>query len=284
MTTTRAQSRLLPNSLIIVSLSLTMVGSPAQTSPGANSASANAETPAIEFDAVSIKLNKSGDNRMSHSVPVNGDGMTFTNVPLFMIIMYAYNSDRPGGTEGLPNWTKTERYDITAKVSGPAVAEYLNLSQIQRATMLQIVLVDRFKLQLHREQRPTRVYELVIGKSGPKMQPAIANDVPIKGRTVFLTGQGQLSGRGATTEDLAFALSDSGMDRRVLDKTGLQGRYTFDLQFTMNQSADDGVPAGGESAPSIFAALQDQLGLKLVPATAPAEFIVIGHIERPTEN
>jgi uncharacterized protein (TIGR03435 family) len=256
----------------------------AQTGAVPDSTSANATTPAIEFDAVSIKLNKSGDSRMSHSIPKNGDSMTFTNVPLFMVIMYAYNSDRPGKTLGLPNWTKTDRYDITAKVTGPEVAEYLKLSPMQRASMLQKVLLDRFKLQLHREKRLAPVYELVIAKSGPKMPLASSGDIPANGRTVFYTGQGQLSGKGATTEDLAFALSDSSVDRQVLDKTGLQGRYIFTLQFTMNQSADNSGPASGEAAPSIFAALQEQLGLKLVPATDPVEYLVIDHIERLSEN
>jgi uncharacterized protein (TIGR03435 family) len=117
------------------------------------------------------------------------------------------------------------------------------------------------------------------------MQPANATDTPAKGRTVFFTAAGQLSGKGATTEDLAFALSDStGMDRQIVNKTGLEGRYNFTLQFAMNQSGDAGTPASGDAAPSIFSALPDQLGLKLVPATDHVEYIVIDHIERPSEN
>lgn len=285
MTIHRAQELVFATSLILSSVALVSVSSRAQSVAAPDSTSATATTPTIEFDAVSIHLNKSGDRQVTHSIPANGDGMTFTNTPLFMVIMYAYNSDRPGKTLGLPDWTRSERYDITAKVTGPEVSEYLKLSRDERALMLQEVLSDRFKLQLHREQKPTPVYELVIAKGGPKMQPVHPSDFPAKGHTVFFTGNGQLSGKGATIEDLAFALTDTnGMERQILDKTGLQGRYNFTLQFTLNQSADTTNPASGETVPSIFAALPEQLGLKLVPATDPVEYLVIDHIERPSEN
>jgi uncharacterized protein (TIGR03435 family) len=285
MTIHRAQKLGSGALLILMSLGLVTADSHAQTGAASDSTSAITTTPTIEFDAVSIRLNKSGNSQMSHSFPANGDSMTFTNVPLFMIIMFAYNADHPGKTIGLPEWTRTERYDITAKVTGPEVSEYQKFSRAQRTLMLQKVLSDRCKLQLHREKKSTPVYELVIAKGGPKMQPANVSDVPANGRTVFFTGNGQVSGKGATNEDLAFALSDfSGMDRQVLNNTGLQGRCNFTLQFTMNQSADVSAPPNSEAAPSIFAALQEQLGLKLVPATDPVEYLVIDHIERPSEN
>jgi uncharacterized protein (TIGR03435 family) len=280
MITHRAQNLIFAASLILFSLALDIVGSHAQTGVTPDSPSATAKTPAIEFDVVSIRLDKSGDSKISHSIPANGDGMTFTNSPLFMIVMYAYNSDRPGKILGLPDWTQTERYDISVKVTGPEVSEYLKLSRNERALMLQKVLSDRCKLQLHREQKPTPVYELVIAKGGPKMQPASSSDI-----LLFFTGNGQLSGKGATADDLAFALTDStGMDRQIVNKTGLEGRYTFTLQFAMNQSGDTGTPASNDAAPSIFSALPEQLGLKLVPAIDPVEYLVIDHIERPTEN
>lgn len=214
--------------------------------------------------------------------------MTFTNVPLFIVIMYLYNSDHPAKTQGLPDWTRSERYDIVAKVTGPDVSEYLKLTQAQRKLMLQKMLEDRFKLQIHRESKPTPVYELVIAKSGLKMQPAKPDDIPANGRTVFFSGRDALSGKGATSQDLAFALSDSGMDRQVLDKTGLTGKYTFTLRFTMNQEADaaaqETASSPNASAPSIFTALQEQLGLKLQPANAPVEYLVVDHVERPSEN
>lgn len=227
---------------------------------------------------------------MSHSFPPDGDSMSFTNVTLFMVMMYSFNSDRPGMTIGLPGWTKTDRYDISVKVTGPDVAEYLKLDQAQRKLMLQKVLADRFKLQLHREAKPMPVYELVVAQNGPKMQSAKSADIPANGRTIFFSGPGKLSGQGATTEDLASALSDSGMDRRVLNKTGIDGRFNFLLHFTMNQSADSepgGSPdnsAAGEKEPSIFTAVQEQLGLKLEPDTAPVECLVIDHVQRPSEN
>jgi hypothetical protein len=96
---------------LILSLVLALTGpSFAQSVLSADLSSANPGTSAaVDFDVVSIKLNRSGDSRMAHSFPANGDSVTFTNVPLMMLIFYANNSDRPGKVIGLPEWTRTER-------------------------------------------------------------------------------------------------------------------------------------------------------------------------------
>lgn len=222
---------------------------------------------------------------MAHSWPANGDSMSFANMPLSLLIFYVYNADHPGPTKGLPGWTRTERYDITVKVTGSNVEAYTKLSQAERKQMLQRVLQDRFKLQAHHQSQMTPVYDLVLAKGASKLTPAQPSDVPANGRTVFYTGAGRLSGRGALMGDLAAALSDSGLGRQVIDKTGLAGRYNFTLSF----ARDPGLPSPGvdpaaDSPLSIFTAIQEQLGLKLEPSTAPVETLVIDHIEKPSEN
>lgn len=226
MISNRAKKVTIPTCALLVIALTSLSPSPAQTAPATDSAA-----PAIEFDVVSIKLNKSGDAKMEHSFPANGDTMTFTNMPLFIIIMYLYNADRPGKLTGFPGWARAERYDITAKVTGASVAPFLSLDPARRKVMLQKVLADRFKLQIHSEKMVSPVYELVAAKNGPRMRPAQDSDIPANGRTTLYNGFGQLTGQAATMEDLAYSLSDTpGMDRQVVDKTGLPGRYSFTLR------------------------------------------------------
>jgi uncharacterized protein (TIGR03435 family) len=280
--------------LIFSTLTITPL---AQTNAGTVASPPKAEPPgalpALEFDVVSIKQSKNNDAPMRHAFPPDGDSMTFTNTPLSMIILFLFNSDHPGLTRGLPDWTKTERYDITAKVTGPEVSQYQKLTLAQRKMMLQRVLADRFKLQIHGETMAIPVYDLVLSRSGSKMSRAEAEDVPANGRVVFFTGRGQLTGKGAKMADLAFALSDIGLGREVHDLTGLTGRYNFTLQFTPDQDAAPMSESGGQPqnasspdalGPTLFTAIQEQLGLRLQSDKAPVESLVIDHIEKPSEN
>jgi uncharacterized protein (TIGR03435 family) len=98
--------------------------------------------------------------------------------------------------------------------------------------MLQRVLIERFKLQIHSEKKLSPVYELMIAKGGPQMHPAQVNEIQADGRTTLYTGPGQLTAHAATMEDLSYSLCDTpGMDRQVVDETGLQGRYSFTLHL-----------------------------------------------------
>jgi uncharacterized protein (TIGR03435 family) len=245
--------------------------------------------PSLAFDVISIKPNKSGNTAMSHAFPRDGDGMSFTNTPLFMIILFACNADRPGLTPNLPDWTKTERYDLQVKVAESDVDAYHTLTLDQRRPMLQKVLADRFRLQLHRESKEMPVYDLVVAKSGAKLKEATPGEtypVPApRGRTMFFNGREQVEAQGASMTDLKFFLSDIGsvIDRQVVDKTELTGKYDFTLRFSPDNAATQESPSTAD-VPSIFTALQEQLGLKLEPAKAPVESLVIDHVERPSEN
>jgi uncharacterized protein (TIGR03435 family) len=231
---------------------------------------------------------------MTRQSSADSDGITMANVPLFLIVFFAYHINDANLATGIPDWAMTERYDVIAKVAPSDVLAYQKLTSVQRGQMMQRVLADRFKLQAHRETKDRPVYALVIAKDGIKMKEAKPGDTYpsgvkpngngfVHGATIFTTGPGQLTAQGASMADLALALSNLGQEslgRIVVDKTGLTGKYDFTLNGTDGQQE----VAPDSSGSSIFTALQEQLGLKLQPATAPTEYLVIDHIERPSEN
>lgn len=255
---------------------------------GATTSSEASIRPRIDFDVVSIKASKDPDAPMRHAFPQNGDGMTFTNAPLAMLIFYLCNGDHAGVSKGLPGWTRNERYDIAVKVTGANVVVYQGLDQTERKQMLLRVLEDRFKLRVHHESRSAPVCQLTITRGGPKLKTAQPSDAPRSGPRVFYTGAGQLSGHGAPIGDLAAALSESELGRQVVDKTGLNGLYSFTLNFAPDAGsalqAGPTARAAEDVRPSIFTALREQLGLKLEPSTALVDTLVIDRIEKPSEN
>jgi uncharacterized protein (TIGR03435 family) len=255
--------------------------------------------PAIRFDVVSIKQSKDRNAPRARSMPADGDGMTFTNVPMLMVILAACDFNNYTLTFGLPDWTITDRYDVAVKVTGADVAVYHTLTSAQRKLMLRRALEDRLKLQAHLEMRPQPVYDLVVAKSGTKMKTASPGDTypngfkAKAGVTILFTPPAHLVGQGATATELATRLSDLGdysIGHQVFDKTGLTGKYDFSLQWTpeMKGAADTGSDGGAGAAegggPSLFTAMQEQLGLKLEPAKEPVQCLIVDRAERPGEN
>ena len=255
--------------------------------------------PNLSFDVVSVKRNVSASRQMTRQSSATSDGISMTNAPAFLMVFYAYGINDENLAVGLPEWAINERYDLTAKVAASDVPAYQALTTRQRAQMLQKVLADRFHLQAHRETRNRLIYALVIAKGGIKMKEASAAGTPTNvskppeggfahGVTIFSTGPGELTGHAATMADLALSLSNGNarsLGRLVVDRTGLSGKYDFTLQLPIAQPGGD--TQGDVSQPDpgvLFTALQEQLGLKLQPATAPTEYLVIDHIERPTQN
>ena len=213
------------------------------------------------FDAASVK--PSAPDHFGAQIYSPGPGR-FRTLTATVKDMVAFAYSVPVfRVSGGPGWTATEAYDIEAKAAGPA-------SNAEFKTMLQALLADRFQLALHRESKESSVYNLVVAKSGPKLAKAE------KGLGVGM-GKGRLNGRGADMATLASVLSRN-LERTVIDRTGIGGYYDFKLTWTPDEAA------ATEPAISIFAALQDQLGLKLESARGPVEMIVIDRVERPTEN
>jgi uncharacterized protein (TIGR03435 family) len=156
--------------------------------------------------------------------------------------------------------------------------------------MLQALLADRFKLTIHRETKNLPIYSLVIAKGGSKLQEAHLDGRPED--HMIRVGRGELTAPGIRLEDFAHILTQQ-TGRTVVDNTGLKGHYDLKFHWTPDQGEAFDGPGGSTSPessissdmpPSIFTAIQEQLGLKLESRKGPVEILVIDHVEKPSEN
>jgi uncharacterized protein (TIGR03435 family) len=241
---------------------------------------------ALTFEVASIRLDKSSSGEVSFGFGAKGNRFTATNVPLIWLIRYACGAS-DDQVLNAPSWLNAEHYDIEAEFAESDAGWLHKLSPEEQMLLLKPLLEDRFKLQVHHETRLTPVYELVLDKNGPKIKEATPGDTypnGIKapdgttgpGRIYLTVGQqDQLISQAVPINRLAQTLSQQ-LGTRVIDKTGLAGKYDFTLQW-----APDEDPGGG---PSIFTAVREQLGLRLESAKLPVECLVIDHVERPSPN
>jgi len=217
------------------------------------------------FEVASVKLNKSGRNPGSTSR--SGGQLVFENTSLRECIAIAYgiSPDRDYALTG-PSWIDTERYDIVAKV--PA-----ETPRPQVLRMLQSLLAERFQLRLHRENKDLRVYLLTVARTGAKLKAVPGPE------DSFTFRPGHISVKAQPMDELADKLSRPlvGIGAPVMNSTGLAGVFDFTLDWAPDNLQSDG--------PSIFSALQEQLGLKLEAAKSRIEVLAIDRAERiPTEN
>ncbi len=251
--------------------------------------SGQAATPVPEFEVASVRPHKGDDNNMRMSN--TPDGFSTLNITLQNLISSAYGIKQELVTGG-PGWVASTRYDINAKVAGSDIDALKRLTPQQRMAMLKPLLAERFHLQIHIETRTLPVYELVVAKGGPKLTASAPppplppdtkpEDAPKRGR--WTMGNGSFVDTDLPISSLVAQLSYL-VHRTVIDKTGLTGRYDMTLKWTPEEVAmKAGSEAGAETAPSIFTALTEQLGLKLVPSRGPVDTLVIDHVELPTEN
>jgi uncharacterized protein (TIGR03435 family) len=188
---------------------------------------------------------------------------------------------------GGPTWVDSERFDIVAETAGsvrPNVDEQMS--------MLQKLLIDRFQLRFHRQEKEMPIYTLTVANNGPKMKKSEGE--PFDGRPalvfrLFPERRALLPVRDATMAEFAAVLQHGPVDRPVVDKTTLTGRYDFDLDWAPNEDEFGGMmstrpPLADDSAkPDLFAAIQ-QLGLRLLSTRGPVETFVIDNSERPSDN
>jgi uncharacterized protein (TIGR03435 family) len=271
----------------------------------------NTVAAASAFEVATIKRNNSsgsfgmGDGRTMFRIGWGPDRFTATDVSLLTIIQMAYDVQF-NQISGGPYWLRSEIYAIEAKMDESAANELHKLSpdqrQIEQQRMLQALLVDRCKLSVHRETKDLPEYVLTVAKNGPKLREAKPDETysnGIKGpdgRTagagVMVVVPGQLTAQGIPIAKLVWFLKGRRElgHRMVLDQTGLTGNYDFTLQWTPESPTSNGIQGPdsattpGSSGPSLFTALQEQLGLKLESTKAPVDVLVIDHVERPSEN
>ena len=219
--------------------------------------------PTPAFDVAAVKPSQPGTPGGSSLDPGR---LTVRGQALRGLILSAYSVPFWRVTGG-PEWLNTDGYEITATFPP-------NTPQDQVKLMLQNLLADRFKLTIHREMKDSSVYALVVAKDGPKFREAPDSKFAAK------TGRGHLEIHHADMLLLTRNLPLDAVDRPIVDMTGLKGFFDLTLDWT----PDTARPSPNDTGPSIFTALQEQLGLKLEPRKLPVEFIVIDHVERPSEN
>jgi uncharacterized protein (TIGR03435 family) len=198
--------------------------------------------------------------------------------------------------EGGPNWISSERYTINAEAEGAPTRAMM------AGPMLQSLLEERLKLKVHRATREVPVYALNVAKGGPKLNPfkegsCISVDLTSFSQAPLAPGEkrcrslGAISGpmwtvdaEGITIEGFLDFLVFPTVDRPIIDKTGISGRFNFHLAYANPTLGGDPAAPSDPVGPSIFTAVQEQLGLKLEPTKGPGEFLIIDHVERPSEN
>jgi uncharacterized protein (TIGR03435 family) len=231
-----------------------------------------AQSPA--FEVATVKIHPLGDNGMGSPDFKNG---TFTarNVPMRSLLRAAY------GLSDLqiigPDWLNSDRYDVVAK--SPE-----DVPEGDLMPMLQTLLKERFRLAVHREMKEMPVFDMVVAKGGLKIwlfdpaHPVVKPPLPANVTSAMTASNGVF-----TMPQLATHLT-AAAGRPVLDRTGLEGRYGFFLFWTM-LSADSADATAGSGPPDFFAAVEQQLGLRLEPKKESIGILVVDHAERvPTEN
>jgi uncharacterized protein (TIGR03435 family) len=201
---------------------------------------------------------------------------------LKLLIAAAYDLN-PKTISGGPSWVDSDHYDILALTPGE-----VRPSHDEQMSMLRNLLTDRFKLTFHREQKDFSIFELEVARSGPRLKKSTAapDDPPALISTVY-PQRILLPARNATMRDFTSLLQRALLDRPVVNKTGLTGKYDFDLEWAPDSSQFGGdiAPASADapSAP-FFTAIQQQLGLKLEATRGPVDALVVDHAEPPSAN
>jgi len=256
----------------------------------------HATGPLPSFEVATIKPSQPGATGIRAFGPKGADRFLAMNVTVKDLIDFAYTIDDDRQVVGLSGWMISKRYDVDAKVGDAEVAVISELppSYNPYRFMQQALLADRFKLKVHFETRSLPIYALVVAKGGSKLKASEmdpANRAETVNPTFLQAGSGKAAGAGTTTGMLAEVLErqdevgnlPGGRGRMVVDKTNLSGRYDWTLHWTPWRDLSSG-ELSDSKGPSLFTALQEQLGLKLEPTKGKVEVVVIDHIDFPSEN
>ena len=177
---------------------------------------------------------------------------------------------------------ESQHFDIEATVPGE-----VRPTRMEQMRMLRALLVERFGLKFHRQEKEFSIYELTVAKGGPKLKPAANPDDPPELVGVVYPGKIEVPAKSVTMDDFVAMLQRATLDRPTVNKTGLTGKYDFTLVWAQDETQYGGeVAKAPEDAPSppLFTAVQEQLGLKLQPSKGPVETLVIDHVEMPKED
>ena len=262
----------------------------------------------LSFEAASVRPNKSGEQGSSIRRQPGGR-LTATNMPLRALITFAYQL-QPFQLVGDPGWLRTETFDIVAKMAGDPAPVAPDAGPDPLMLAMRTLLAERFKMAVHRETREMDIYALVLarpdGKPAPGLKPSMQDCAamiaaarggtppgpPPGPNSPMLCGirgsPGRIQAGGMPMVTFANNLSGR-VQRTVVDRTGLTGYWDFEITFAPESGPlqlPPGVdlPAGDPNAPSLFTALQEQLGLRLQSTKGPVDVLVVDRIERPTSD
>jgi uncharacterized protein (TIGR03435 family) len=230
------------------------------------SAAQTESPPQSRFEVATVKLSPPDARLTSFSAPGEVT-YTATTASLMGLLMTAF-----GVTEmqiaGLPKWSESARYDVVAKPEGEKPLDPEHLRQA-----LQQLLQERLHLSAHHVTKEVRGYKLIVAKGGPRLQPSKGGR---EGRVE--RGSNDLAAPNITLQELGPALRFFVEGAPVVDETGIKGNFDIKLNFATEEDA-------GSALPSVFTALQEQLGLKLVAAKVPLDTVVVDRVDRiPTAN
>lgn len=246
----------------------------------------NAAATAPSFDVISIKQSQGDSN--SGGIMDRPDGFSMKSLPLRPLISEAFGTRMEDEITGWPGWAASARFDIEAKMDAETADALHRLprqqQEAQRQAMLQGLLADRFQLKVHHTSTVRTTYELILAKGGSKLKEDDAPIAEVKAPegtrrvTDWMSRDGSMTGHAMPISILVNTLQWAA-GGRVVDKTGLTGRYDVSLQW---DSTDGRNPSATE--PTILVAVQEQLGLRLQPVKAAVDTIVIDHLEMPSAN
>lgn len=244
-----------------------------RTAPVGRAPASEASTPTFEVATIKPAA-PSADGHTHINYPPDGR-FSAANITLVALMEWAYNMPQRQILDG-PSWIASTRFDIQAKSDADTDSQFRSVpsdeDRERKRRMVQALLADRYGLKLHQETRILPAYDLILAKGGSRLQPTRSS-----GKSVGVT-RTSFHGEGLTTAIIAEQLSQI-TGRVVVDKTRLPDRYDLKLEWT-----PDDAPDTDNSAPSLFTALQEQLGLKLEPAKEPVPVLLIDYIELPSAN
>jgi uncharacterized protein (TIGR03435 family) len=262
-----------------------------------------AASPAPVFDVATIKPHQPDPRPMGGGGWVRNtpDGIKGMGVTVTSLVRSAYGLLLDTQVTGGPDWTRSERYDVEAKMSAEDIAAMQQLNSAEKKVrseqMLQALLAERFNLKTHSEIRQEPVYELVVAKGGAKMKDAATDPNPPLGKRADGKPRFGMNFTKDTSivqaesmESFAAFLSTPGFSigRPLLNKTGLTGTYDFALNWSVYSRSARPKPAEGASDPADEGAFLSEalkeIGLNLHPAKGGIEYIVIDHVEKPSAN
>jgi uncharacterized protein (TIGR03435 family) len=218
------------------------------------------------------------------SILTRGRRFSTTAASLGDLVAFAYGI-HPKQITGGPDWVESDKFDVLAESESESPP---NPKQLK--PMVQKLIADRFRLSFHRGTKELAVYEILPGRNSPQLNLAKSNSDSNSAAGVGFKGLGAMTVKNATIADFAGFLQRYVMDRPVVDRSGISGRYDFTLdwtpdEFQLSSRAGQSPPsAAGSDAPDLYTAIQQQLGLKLQSAKLPIEVLVVDRVAKPSEN